>query len=375
MKKYSEHIKNGLFLIVLVVLFLPMLQSKFKIFDIQPLSGAIEATADPYISKEGWLSGEYQKEQEAYVKDSFGLRESLVRLYNQWSYTLYEKTSVNSVIIGRDGYLYEENYIKAHLGLDFIGEDSIRAQVQKLRSISDLLKKKNIDVVVLLAPGKGSFYPDYFPEEYDRIKKGITNAEIFKKYLKSEGINLFDAHTWFGEMKSTVHRDHKLYSKTGIHWSKYGEYIVADSLLKYLSQLRNTEFPQLVLDSLVKSRDLKSTDNDIWQGMNLFFRFPDFEMTYPYFHRMGEDKNMTKVLTIADSYFWGLYWMLRKDCFAGGEFWYYFKERYPQQFKKPSPVDEIDILKEIEKCQVVLLICTDSNLPRFGFGFLEMLQI
>ena len=75
MGKYTGHIKNGLFLLVLVALFLPMLQSKFKIFNLEPLKGAVQATEDPYISKERWLSGEYQRLQEQYVKDSFGLRE------------------------------------------------------------------------------------------------------------------------------------------------------------------------------------------------------------------------------------------------------------------------------------------------------------
>ena len=106
--------------------------------------------------------------------------------------------------------------------------------------------------------------------------------------------------------------------------------------------------------------------------MNLFVRMPDFEMTYPYFHRTGEERNTTKVLTIADSYFWGLYWMgLPEDYFAGGEFWYYFQERYPQQFRTPSPVSEISLLEKIEQHKVVLLICTDANLPRFGFGFID----
>ena len=142
MKKYSGHIKNGLFLLILLVLFLPMLHTKFKLFSIQPLKGDVQAVSDPYISKERWLSGEYQKEQDAYVKDSFGMRELLVRVYNQWNYSLYNKANAAGVIIGREGYLYEENYIKAALGLDFIGEENIRGQVQKLRTIADSLKKK-----------------------------------------------------------------------------------------------------------------------------------------------------------------------------------------------------------------------------------------
>lgn len=376
MKKYEKYIKNGLFLLILLALFLPMLQTKFKIFSIQKLKGDIQATSDPYISKERWLSGAYQKEQEAYVKDSFGLREPLIRLHNQWNYTLFYKTTTNSVVIGRDGYLYEENYIKASLGLDFLGEDSIRRQVNKLKIITSKLKEKNIDLVVLLAPGKGSFYPDYFPEQYDGVKQSVTNAEVYKKYLKKEKINLLDAHSWFDELKNTIHKEHKLFSKTGIHWSKYGEYIVADSLIRYLANLTGSEFPKLVLDSIVQSEQLRSTDNDVSQAMNLIRNLSDFRMSYPHFHREKSEYNTTKVLTIADSYFWGMYWMgIRKDYFARGDFWYYYKYVYPQSLKLPLPVKDVDVQNEIEKHQVVLLICTDANLFRFGFGFIDDLYL
>jgi nicotinamide mononucleotide adenylyltransferase len=372
MEKYERHIKNGLFLLVLLLLWLPMVQTKFKFFQVQPLKGAVEATSDPYISKERWFSGVYQKEQEAYVKDSFGFREPFIRLYNQWQYSFYNHTSAHSVVIGRSGYLYEENYIKAHLGLDFIGEDSIRGQVDRLKTISDSLKKKNIDLVVLLAPGKGSFYPEYFPEKYDQVKKGVTNADVYKKYFKQKDIHLLDAHSWFLQMKYKEHKQHRLYSKTGIHWSKYGEYIVADSLLRYLSELRGVEFPAMKLIQEETSSALRSTDNDIWQGMNLWMNMSDYKMTYPIVQRTGEEHNQTKVLTIADSYFWGLYWMgLPEGYFSNGEFWYYFEQRYPQQFTTPSLVNEINIRSEVEKNNVVLLILTDANLPRFGFGFLE----
>lgn len=372
MGKYTGHIKNGLFLLVLVALFLPMLQSKFKIFNLEPLKGAVQATEDPYISKERWLSGEYQRLQEQYVKDSFGLREPFVRLYNQLNFSIYNQTSAAGIVIGKEGYLYEESYIRAYLGLDFIGEDSIRKQVGRLRIITDSLKQKGVEVVVLLAPGKGSFYPEFFPESYDGIKRGQTNFETYKKYLAKAEINVFDAHTWFGAMKSDVHQKNKLYSKTGIHWSKYGEYLVADSLLAYMSQATGRSFPGIKLDRIEYDSKLRDTDNDIWKGMNLIRPLNDFEMTYPVFHRTGAERNTTRVVTIADSYFWGLYWMgLPKDYFANGEFWYYMEQRYPQSFTTPSPVNKENVEQEIGQNNIVLLICTESNLPRFGFGFIE----
>ncbi|HNS43524.1 MAG TPA: hypothetical protein PKN22_12265, partial [Taishania sp.] len=126
MNKYSEHIKNGLYIVILMVLLLPQLQSKFKIFSIAPLNGSSEKIENPYISKTTWLNGSYQEQQEIAAKRSYGFNEVMVRIYNQWNYTFFKKTNTQWVEIGKEGYLYETNYIKAALGLDFIGEDSIQ---------------------------------------------------------------------------------------------------------------------------------------------------------------------------------------------------------------------------------------------------------
>ena len=189
MNKYSEHIKNGLYIVILTVLLLPQLQSKFKIFPIAPLNGSVEKIEDPYISKATWLNGNYQEQQENAIKRSYGFNEALIRIYNQWNYSIFNKTNTQWVEIGKEGYLYETNYIKAALGLDFIGEDSIQKQVARLKVIADTLQKHQTDLVVVLAPGKGSFYPDYFPTQYNGVQPTTTNLDVFKKYFNKNGIN------------------------------------------------------------------------------------------------------------------------------------------------------------------------------------------
>lgn len=372
MKRLSEHIKNGLFLLIIGLLFIPIIQKKFKFITLDPLEGAFETIEDPYISKSAWLEGTFQVAQEDYAKNNFGFREILVRLYNQWNFSLYTKANSNGVVIGKEGFLYEGNYIRAQLGIDYIGADSIRKQVKKLETISDTLKRHNIDLVVILAPGKGSFYPDYFPDRYYKKRKDKTNYEEYAKQMKNARINLLDAHSWFREMKKTTHTKYKLFSKTGIHWSRYGEYIMADSLLNYLTKVTGKPFPHMKLDSLEQSKEYRGTDNDAGKGLNILWELPDYEMTYPSFHIVNKELNKTKVLTISDSYYWGMYnFGLSHDYFADGEFWYYNRERYPLTFSGPAPVSEINTKKEVLKHNVVIIVCTDANLSRFGFGFLE----
>lgn len=376
MNRFEQYIKQVAYMALLVVLFLPMLQSKFKLIESKPLDGDVQLNEeDPYISKERWLEGIYQREQEQYLNEHAGFRNELIRIYNQWNYTLYKKTTAKGVVIGKAGYLYEENYIRAYLGMDFIGEDSIRRQVEKLKIITANLKKRNIDLIVLLAPGKASFYPEYIPDSYKTIKQQTQNIQVFRRELANTNVNTFDAYAWFLSMKETVHKEHRLYSKTGIHWSKYGEVLVADSLIRYINKVRSVHLPSVQISGVEKSVFLRETDNDIFKGMNLIFSIPDFEMSYPKY-TLGEpaDKSKVRVLTIADSYFWGMYWMgLPQKLFNNGDFWYYFENSYPTYFENPSQakVNDFNLDAEISKNDLILLVCTDANLSNLGFGFIE----
>ena len=43
------------------------------------------------------------------------------------------------VIIGKENYFYEENYIKAYTGVDFLGEDSLSRMVNRIKFISGFI--------------------------------------------------------------------------------------------------------------------------------------------------------------------------------------------------------------------------------------------
>ncbi|MCE3260125.1 MAG: hypothetical protein K0S12_1766, partial [Bacteroidetes bacterium] len=59
-------------------------------------------------------------------------------------------------------------------------------------------------------------------------------------------------------------------------------------------------------------------------------------------------------------------------CFAGGQFWYYFNKVIPS----PRPgekveVWELDLKKELESNEVIMLLYSDGNLPIFGNNFIN----
>ena len=189
MNNKAHIIKNFLFAGVMFLMLLPLIQSKKELIEIEPLNGAITELEDPYFTKESWLDGSYQKKQQDYLNENFGFRNVFVRLNNELNFRLYNEINAKNVILGKDDYLFEENYILTYKGKDFIGSQQIEEKVNKLAKLKDTLNAKGIDIMVLLAPGKGSYYPEFIPDKYQPTVRSISNYEVYRRKLKEAKIN------------------------------------------------------------------------------------------------------------------------------------------------------------------------------------------
>jgi hypothetical protein len=362
-------IKNTLFGVVLTLLLLPWLEQNEHLFEPKPLGGAQPNSENVKFSVALWREVKFQDGQEKYISEHFGLRPFMVRFYNELFDRVFGEYQAQGVIMGKDGYLFEQNYLLAASGQDYLGLDSISRLVSDLQLIEQDLAKKGKHLVVCLAPGKGSFFPDKMPDDYRYNGSTGRNYPDFVRELISEKIPLFDVQDWFLKMKATA--PYPLYPKTGIHWSSYGEYLVADSLIKQVSALSQKQLPTLKLTRIEQDNIPRDRDDDIELGMNLLRNLPDFKMAYPKFEikALPKGKKAPKVLVIGDSFYYGMYnWGMMQHVFEGGEFWYYNHERLVPGKATTYIEDFSDYATEVQQFDVVILLLTEANLTRFGFG-------
>ncbi|MBN2273718.1 MAG: hypothetical protein JXK95_05255, partial [Bacteroidales bacterium] len=170
-EEITHRIKSIFFGSIIIFLLFPVFQKHTGIIHEIGLKGAINKPCKPDFSLHDWFEAVFQEKMETYMNESFGLRGYFVRIHNQLAYTFFRKAKANGVIIGKQKYLYEENYIKAYYGLDFIGEESILCRMQHLKYLQDTLEKLNKHIIIVFAAGKGSFYPEYFPDKYKTCRK------------------------------------------------------------------------------------------------------------------------------------------------------------------------------------------------------------
>ena len=365
-------IKSVIFLLILAAIACPAVQKALNIVTSKRLDGYFEPSTRPEFSLASFKTGEFQAKMTPHLERTIGFHDDFTRLFNQCDFTFFTIPHAQRIVVGKNNYLIAETYILGYLGTDFVGKYYIEQKVKRARFLQDYLwKKKGILLVVVFAPGKGFFYPEYIPDRYLRNKKEVTNYGYFLRECNNQGVNNIDFNQWLITLKDTSR--YLLYPKTGIHWSSYGAYLCADSLRKYLEVKMNRKLPHLVLDSIEVAAVARDEDYDIGRTLNLIWKIPHPLMAYPKFH-FTYDSVMPKpkALFVGDSFYW--YWHYNGiigNTFSNTAFWYYNQDVYPEHFKTPTNTGNLNYPDSLLNQQVIILLQTNGAYGDLGYGWVD----
>lgn len=373
--------KTILLILTIVLLLLPAVQQLTKVVPCYPLNGVTVEQPKPEMTFQSFRDGTFQKDNEAYLKQNYGFREPLTRLYNQtlWSLFRYAKVEEdNRVVITKDNWMFEPWTVKEYYQScsNVYSDDSLEvakvfeAEAQRLVKVQKALEEYNTHFFVALLPGKEQICAEHMPENtrYHKEKK-ITAYGFYSKRLKELGVNCVDFADWFMQMKDTV--SYPLFPQTGTHWSILAAQHAADSLVRYMENLADINMVNIKLSpdfqrTMKPDMDLESLMNLIWplkkQPNRLAYAYPD------------QDSTAVKpiLITIGDSYYWNILnltpvWAV----FDSVPYWYYFSTAYFDG--EESKVSELDVLQEVKNADFVMLAYSTIGMYRLGSGFPERL--
>jgi hypothetical protein len=350
----------------MLVLFIPLIQSNLKVFKMKPLFGAAVGHADTAFSWPAWFSGRFQAKREDAISDSFGLRELYIRIRNEVDFDVFRKTNTGDIIAGDSDRLFDVGYARAYGGFEYLGVNEVINKVKKLKAIQEAIRARNKTFLVVLAPGRGTFEPEYLPARYRTGR--MNNYECFAALLNAAGVNHIDFNGYFKAMKGRTR--YPLYYKYGAHWSEFGACLAGDSIVKRIEQMRNIKMihPDM---SNVKVEEENGGDVELESELNLI---RNLKRGKAYVFDVKRTQDSTKirptVMIIGDSYFWGLavdysFW----DEFSNGIFCYYFHEFYRRGASRVEARNEINLEEEIGKADIIIVEATEKNYADIGCAF------
>ncbi len=356
--------------VILLVLSLPAIVDFTDAVKEKPVVGAWITPAAPEFSADALWSGDYQKEYELWRNEQVGFHQSMIRFRNQLWYTLYKTNIMPDAVIGEEDQLYLTGYISAYMGTDFIGTPSILSMTDKLRLLQDTLAAHDVTLVILLAPGKASCYPEYIPSRFGP-KQTLNNHDVMVHAFDSAGINLLDFNSYF--IANRDHLPYKVYSNTSVHWSPAAALDALDSLIGYIEQKRKIDLPSVTVDDYMWTDYALGSDNDVGEGLNLITPVKNYAMAYPKYHYEPEEgKTKISMMTVADSYVRMMMevGMVRRLTYRH-DYWYYNQGIEHSDGRPKSMALDEDIAASTLQHDVVLIMATDLNYGGFSWGYIN----
>ena len=161
-----------LFIATIAVFVILLIQTLWHPINFRPLKGVTVKTEFPKLTLKSYRNNTFQSQFEKYNKENFGFREWTFRMYNQYIWSCYDKTNAFVVIEGKDGYLYEKEFVRDHYeSLMYkhtddttVMKDLFETEALRLWKVQELLKEHDIHIFANLIPGKDIIYPEYLPE-------------------------------------------------------------------------------------------------------------------------------------------------------------------------------------------------------------------
>ena len=367
----QKPLKIILFISLFVVLWLPFIQEQTSFFKEPQLTGAFIKPNRPNFSIDSLNKLSFQKQYENYKNYSFGFKGLLVKIKNSVNYILFKELSVEDNFAGKDNFVFSVGSTERTLGVRYNGKEQNNATIEKINFLKEGLKKRGGHLIVLMVPSKEMIMPDFLPAPYSNNYKSQTDYADFIDGYKKRNIPVIDYCTYFKQLRKTS--QHSLYTKTGVHWSLYGASLAQDTLVNYIENMVGKPIPKYKRNGVEISDTARDSDNDFEAPLNLLFSLGQPKYVYPKLEMIESTRKnyRPKVIIIGDSFFWQIkgHRMLMNIFTEDSKFWYYFAmNSCPIGDAAGIPLKEVNVMRELETADIVLLIGNISTLDRFPFG-------
>ncbi len=184
----------------------------------------------------------------------------------------------NSIIRGKNSFLYERAYLSVRIPNQGLNE----TQIELLKKIVQECHSNEINIYFIIAPDKVSSYPEYLSPLYTYFYKNETNyAEQIKKTLQQNNIPVYNAQKLVFQLKEK--NEYPPFNKTGTHWNLYGAGRTVQESFNYF------HIANIMLTNIETSKKAFLTERDISNLLNLSIHYktnedyckPDFTTSTP----------------------------------------------------------------------------------------------
>lgn len=230
------------------------------IFNIEP---KIKLTENRSVASEPKFEGSFSQfvhEYDAYFKDHFGFRNFLVYSSNLFLIKIFNQSSTDKVIIGKNKWLFfagEDNAF--HFKERKISDEELGLYSENLKNWELKFKSRNIPFVFFVAPDKQSIYPEFLKAPQSSWESERNYDFIAENFSAEMGDHFINVKQELIKYKQT---GKKLYYKADSHWNDTSAFFVYQLVMKNLhsySSLRTISIltqDQMIVENQIYTGDM-----------------------------------------------------------------------------------------------------------------------
>lgn len=171
-------------------------------------------------SRDEWLA--WPASFDAWYRDTFGLRATLIRWHNVAKLELFDVSPTNEIVAGPDHWLFttRDRAVDVFRGVDPFTERELALWKQILEDRREWCAERGIAYVFAIAPNKETIYPERFPQRFDKV--GPTRREQLVEFVaRNSQFPLLDLTSTLLDAKAK-YAPADVYFPLGTHWNDRG---------------------------------------------------------------------------------------------------------------------------------------------------------
>ena len=172
-------------------------------------------------------------------------KEALISTFNQLKLKLGDRV-ISKVLVGKEGWLDYTGFgnLDGYQNAFETSPEELQNTVKKLQKLYKELKKRNITLLLVIAPNKATIYPDKLPDEIQKLGPR-SKLDVLTDYMQQSGPPIMlDLRPALLEGR----KKQEIYYKTDTHWNQYGAFIGYTEIMKALSKTYRQLTPKRIED-------------------------------------------------------------------------------------------------------------------------------
>ncbi len=224
--------------LIFVIICILLIAIPLVVMPIRPTTVSTENRAlsqfPDFTTRDGSMNLNFFSEFEKYFSEHFAFRNELVYADARIQKDVFSVSSMDTVIAGKDGWLYYKSTLNDYLGTNIMTERDIYNVIHNLNIVQNYVNERGADFLFTVPPNKNTLYGDKMPYYASHKVSKVHNMDLLTPKFREEGINYADLFALFREEKET------LYLMRDSHWNNKGALMAYNAMMDELGYKHET---------------------------------------------------------------------------------------------------------------------------------------